>query len=170
MGLKAQRRIAYDYYRSKDLSHEDSEDLAQDALVELIQAKPENQNTRSFLLLVCSRNFLDFQEKRLRRQKLAPTKSFTDLQLDAGLIPEEDDAVRSYRVEGILFGSGSWTPAREGDWTDGEGLYNAGNNPKRCDICGGDQGPVREGSNLYCAGCHRSGVDGLIYRELGIRK
>ena len=46
-----------------------------------------------------------------------------------------------------VFGSGEWTP----DVQD--------QSPAACDRCGGDDGVIRKGSKLYCAACHRSGLD-----------
>jgi len=108
--------------------------------------------------------------KAARRSKRLPVKTFTDLQLDAGLIPEEEQVPDAYRVDGIIFGSAGWSPEREGDWIDGQGVYTIGHGSKHCPVCGGDAGPVQPGSSLYCAACHRSGVDHRIYVDFGIKR
>lgn len=46
-----------------------------------------------------------------------------------------------------LFGSGEWKPDVEDQ------------DPATCDRCGGDNGVIRKGSKLYCAACHRTGID-----------
>jgi AraC-like DNA-binding protein len=46
-----------------------------------------------------------------------------------------------------LFGSGEWTP----DVQDQD--------PRSCDRCGGDDGVIKRGSKLYCAACHRTGIE-----------
>lgn len=56
------------------------------------------------------------------------------------------------RVE-PLFGSGEWTP----DVQDQD--------PKTCDRCGGDDGVIQRGSALYCAACHRTGMDRRLQEQ-----
>lgn len=46
-----------------------------------------------------------------------------------------------------LFGSGEWKP----DVEDQDQRF--------CDRCGGDDGVIQRGSNLYCAACHRTGIE-----------
>ena len=50
------------------------------------------------------------------------------------------------RVE-PLFGSGEWTPGVQDQ------------DPHTCDRCGGDAGVIQRGSKLYCAACHRTGIE-----------
>lgn len=56
------------------------------------------------------------------------------------------------RVE-PLFGSGEWTPEVQDQ------------NPKTCDRCGGDGGVIQRGSKLYCAACHRTGMDKRLQEQ-----
>lgn len=46
-----------------------------------------------------------------------------------------------------VFGSGEWTPKCQDQ------------KPKSCDRCGGDKGIIKRGSSLYCAACHKTGME-----------
>lgn len=52
-----------------------------------------------------------------------------------------------------LFGSGDWRP----DVQDQD--------PRSCDRCGGDDGVIKRGSKLYCAACHRTGMDKRLQEQ-----
>lgn len=52
-----------------------------------------------------------------------------------------------------LFGSGEWTPGVQDQ------------DPRTCDRCGGDEGVVKKGSKLYCAACHRTGIDKRLQEQ-----
>jgi len=164
-------RFAEKFFLLKGLSVHDAEDLASSSVTKACLNWGKKSSFKTFLYKTCQIDLLSFnkEQKRLKVKVI----NFTDAKIIAGHIL--DDQMSQYDFEyvtpwrsvlAMVYGSGDWTPKKEGWVIGGDGVVHPRKSPSACDVCGGKSGPIQPGISLCCGACHRSGLDAKLKADL----